>query len=51
MITDRHNAAVHKVADEIRKAHHEREWHLLVHAGTKFSEELGSPLPSTTIPA
>jgi len=51
MITDRHNAAVHKVADEIRNAHHEREWHLLVHAGTKFSEELGSPLPSTTIPA
>ena len=34
MITDRHNAAVHKVADEIRNAHHEREWHLLVHAGT-----------------
>jgi len=33
---DRHNAAVHKVADEIRKAHHEREWHLLVHAGTNF---------------
>ena len=52
MVSDRHNAAVHKLVDDIHKAHHESPWHLIVHAGVKYNEHAtpGSKLPSTTIP-
>jgi len=37
-VTGTTDAAVHKLVDDIHKAHHESPWHLIVHAGVKYNE-------------